>query len=304
MKPSVPILHRSCWASTNSRLPMPSEHSLAMITVPPGFSLTSTTCGAQVLAGTGCSFTVTFSPTAAVAYSGSLQVASNNPTALAVSLTGTGTPAGGPTAPQNLQATFLTGPNRVALTWTDASNNENLFQVWRATGATGGTFTQIGTVNRSNAQRTSTGGTVTFTNTTNLTVGATYRYYVIAVNTAPNPDVPSVPSNTATVTLTVPLPPAAPTGLAGSAVRITGNIFQDRVTLNWTDNSNNETGFEIQRSTNQNFNGPSVTSFTVGANVTTFQQNVVRTSDFYYRVRATNAAGGSAWSTATFVITP
>jgi len=209
------------------------------------------------------------------------------------------TPNPGPVAPTNLTATLLFGPTRIQLSWLDNSNNENLFQVWRSTN--GGAFTQIGTVTRTAAQRTATGGTVNFTNN-NLTVGSTYAYYVIAVNTVPNPDQLSAPSNTVTVIVALPALPAAPSNLAGSAVRITGNFFQDRVTLTWTDNANNETGFQIQRSTSSAFTNP--TTFTVGANITTFSQNVVRTSNFYYRVRATNAGGNSAWSNVLFVTTP
>jgi FtsP/CotA-like multicopper oxidase with cupredoxin domain len=210
------------------------------------------------------------------------------------------TPNLGPVPASNLTATLQFGPTRVQLSWRDNSNNENLFQVWRSTN--GGAFVQIATVNRSNGQRTSTGGTVTYTNNNSLTNGSTYAYYVIAVNTVPNPDQASAPSNTASVLVTLPLPPTAPTGLAGAAVRITGNNFQDSVTLTWTDTANNETGFEIQRSISANFNNAS--TFTVGANVTTFNQNVLRTSDYYYRVRAVNAVGNSAWSNVVLVTTP
>ncbi len=85
-------------------------------------------------------------------------------------------------------------------------------------------------------------------------------------------------------------------------MRIAGNNNQDRVTLTWTDNASNETGFIIQRSTSPNFTN--ISRFTVGANVTTFSQNVSRTRDFYYRVRATNAAGNSGFSNVVFVTTP
>lgn len=57
-----------------------------------------------------------------------------------------------------------------------------------------------------------------------LVPGHTYSYYVIAVNGT----IQSLPSNTATVAFVVP---AAPSGLTGTAVRISGNLFQDRVTL-------------------------------------------------------------------------
>jgi predicted phage tail protein len=187
-----------------------------------------------------------------------------------------------PAAPANLTATILSA-TQIRLNWADNSNNETGFAVWRSTN--GGAFTQIATVGAN---------VVTFTNG-GRAAGNTYAYYVTAVNAAG----PSAPSNTVTVNFRVP---AAPTGLTGSAVRITGNILQDRVTLNWTDNANNEAGFQIQRAINPTFPNPQ--SFTVGANTTTFSQNVSRVNDFYYRVRATNAIGNSGWSNVVFVTTP
>jgi hypothetical protein len=187
---------------------------------------------------------------------------------------------------------------RIRLTWIDASSNENFFAVRRSDN--GGAFVQIGTVPRTSFQSLATGGMVTFNNFNTLAAplvaGHTYSYYVTAVsNTAGS----SAPSNTVSARYAAP---AAPSNLAGTAVRITGNLFQDRVTLTWTDNSNTEAGFQIQRSLNPVFINP--TTFTVGANVTSFSQNVSRTFNWYYRVRATNALGNSAWSNVVFVITP
>jgi predicted phage tail protein len=197
-------------------------------------------------------------------------------------------------APSNLTVALLSQPPRARLTWVDNSNNENLFQIWRSTD--GGAFVQIATMNRSAALRTATGGSVTFTNGS-LTAGSTYAYYVIAVNTVPNPDEPSAPSNTASTT--VPTLPAAPSNLAGSAV-VSG--AQHRVTLTWIDNSNNEVGFQIQRSTSPTFTN--VVTINPGPNVTTFIQNVSSASDYYYRIRATNQTGNSDWSNVLFVPTP
>jgi len=200
-------------------------------------------------------------------------------------------------APTNLTARLNSGPTRITLTWTDASNNENLFRVWRS--VNGGAFAQIATINRFGSQITGTGGTVTYNNFNTgaapLAAGNTYSYYVTAVS---NTVGSSAPSNTASVSFTAP---AAPTNLAGSAVRITGNNFQDRVTLTWTDNANNETGFQIQRAQGT---GGFFTVATVGANVTTFSQNVSRSFDYRYRVRATNGIGSSAWSNELLVTTP
>jgi titin len=120
---------------------------------------------------------------------------------------------------------------------------------------------------------------------------------VIAVNTTPNPDESSVSSET--VSISMPAAPAAPINLQGFAVR---SGSRDLVTLTWTDLADNELGFEIQRSTSASFT--SVSSFSVGANITTFSQNVSRTNNYYYRVRAANAAGFSEWTNVVLVITP
>ena len=94
---------------------------------------------------------------------------------------------------------------------------------------------------------------------------------------------------TASVGITVnPALPAinAPSNLTGLAGR-------GSVTLKWTDNSNNETGFRIERAPSGS------TSFatigTTGANVTTFTENVARKT-FVYRVAAFNTTAASSYS--------
>ena len=141
------------------------------------------------------------------------------------------------TAPANLVATIATA-TRVTLTWTDLSNNENNFAIWRSTN--GGAFAQIGTLTRTLAQGSATGGTVTF-NSNGVSVGNTYAYYVTAVKTSIPAGV-SNPSNTVTVPFTVP---AAPTSLVGQ--QVPANLLQTTVTLTWVDNALNETGFRVQR---------------------------------------------------------
>jgi len=198
-------------------------------------------------------------------------------------------------APTNLRGAIRANPLRISLSWIDASNNEESFQVWRSDN--GGAYVQIGTIPRTPAQSLATGDTVNFDNlntaTAPLVVGHTYAYYVTAVNAGGS----SNPSNTATVDYSAP---AAPSNLIGTAERI--NVRQFRVTLTWTDNANNENGFQIQRSPLPTFN--LVTTSNVGADVTTFSQNVLpRGAGYYYRVRATNAIGNSGWSNSVRVIT-
>lgn len=97
--------------------------------------------------------------------------------------------------------------------------------------------------------------------------------------------------------------PRAPTGL--TAVDLGGNRG---VQLTWTDASKTETAFVIQRALDPAFTN-SLTTFTVGANVTAYTDtSVARGTVYYYRVLARNLvgdtvtpgfstlAGDSAWS--------
>jgi hypothetical protein len=90
--------------------------------------------------------------------------------------------------------------------------------------------------------------------------------------------------------------PAAPSNLAVTSAT------RSRVSLSWVDNSTNETGFVIQRSTNGN-NWTQVG--TVGAGVTTFTDNTVSKNRTYsYRVYAYNSLGNSAYSNTVTGVTP
>jgi hypothetical protein len=97
-------------------------------------------------------------------------------------------------------------------------------------------------------------------------------------------------SSTVTVTVTsASTPPTAPSGI--TATNASGTI-----TVRWTDNSSNETTFEIRRQ--QRVGGTwntAVTVGTVGANVTQFT-NVPGAGRWRYSVRSVNASGASAWS--------
>lgn len=80
--------------------------------------------------------------------------------------------------------------------------------------------------------------------------------------------------------------PAAPSNLV--AAGLSGPL---RVNLTWTDNSNNETNFTIQRATDSGFT-TGLTTFTVGANVTAYTNTtVVQNVTYYYRVIANNVVG-------------
>jgi hypothetical protein len=92
-------------------------------------------------------------------------------------------------------------------------------------------------------------------------------------------------------------PPAAPSGLSATAIATT------QIDISWTDNADNETGFKIERSTRTN--GSFAQIDTVGADVTSYSDTTVRKgTTYFYRVRATNGDGDSAYSNEASATTP
>jgi hypothetical protein len=93
----------------------------------------------------------------------------------------------------------------------------------------------------------------------------------------------SSPSNVASVTTPSALPttPAAPGNLSATAVDATS------VNLVWTDNANNEVGFQIERASAAG--GPWAVVGTVGVNATGYTDGGLASgTTYYYRVSAYN----------------
>ncbi|HXJ76250.1 MAG TPA: fibronectin type III domain-containing protein, partial [Candidatus Dormibacteraeota bacterium] len=111
--------------------------------------------------------------------------------------------------------------------------------------------------------------------------GVTYYYRIYAFSDADRTDYSSV------VSAQVGPAPLAPSGLVATSAP--GNPVQ----LRWQDNSSNETGFSIERSTDGTTFAPIQS---VGANVTSAVDNPNARDRYYYRVRAYNAFGSSAYS--------
>jgi fibronectin type 3 domain-containing protein len=172
-----------------------------------------------------------------------------------------------PAAPTNLTATAVSS-SRIDLSWEDNSNDETNFRIYRSTNGINFVFTY------------NLGANVSSFSDTGRIAGTTYYYQVQAVNSNGT----SGFSNTANAT-TFP-PPAPPSNLTATA------ISSSRIDLAWTDNSSDEDGFKIYRSTdNVNF----VFYTTVGANVTTRSNtNLSSSTTYYYRVFAYNSGGNSA----------
>jgi fibronectin type 3 domain-containing protein len=91
-------------------------------------------------------------------------------------------------------------------------------------------------------------------------------------------------------------PPAAPSLAQATAVS------HSLVSVSWTDNATDESGFRIQRSDN---GGPWTGIATVNADTTSYEDETVGAGTGYaYRVAAYNGAGDSAWTDSNAVTTP
>jgi hypothetical protein len=224
-----------------------------------------------------------------------------------------------PAAPTFLDAVRSgNGQNQQYLvTWTDNSKNETAFAIERRVEGSGGAWSPVATVP---SDRLLVGpGTGAREYTDLLGNDKTlYEYQVIAINVVgdswdySNPALNEILPGSGWPTLTLDSRPAdapppagdtvaAPSDLAGSAV--VKNKKNATVTLNWTDNSGNETGFLIQRAYDAGFTS-GVANATLAGDLITFNETAARGTTFYYRVLAFNATTQSGWSNTTIVTTP
>jgi Legume lectin domain/Fibronectin type III domain len=176
-----------------------------------------------------------------------------------------------PAAPTNLTATVASG-TQVNLAWTDNSTNESGFIIMRKIGSTG-TYAQVGVT---------AAGATSYADTA-LTVNTNYYYKVAATNSVGT----SAYTNEASVT--TPIPPPPPSN--AHAVTIT----QTSISLAWTDNATNETGFNVLRK------ATSAANFAVVAqlppNTTTYTDTGLTPGTSYdYHIQEYNLAGYSDFS--------
>jgi hypothetical protein len=129
---------------------------------------------------------------------------------------------------------------------------------------------------------------------TGLTTGTTYTYHVKARDKSPQQN-ETAWSTSESATPVCPLP-ADPTILTATASAC------DQINLSWTDNSDNETSFKIERSTDGSIFSE-INS--VGAGVTTYSDTTVgELTTYWYRIRASNSCGDSGYSNTDSDTTP
>jgi hypothetical protein len=260
-----------------------------------------------------CTISVTFTPTAAEAYAADLSIGTSDavsPT-LTVSLSGTGvaqvlepvatlSTASVDLGSVNVGAT--SEPELVTLTNTGTAP----LTVNSVTVSTG-VFAQ--TNNCPAALDMGVSCTISVTFTPSLLQPTVSQLYTGSLSIDTNDPANGIQSVSLTGT-GVWLPPAAPTNLTGSAVRLAQGAPNrntvDQVSLSWTDNANNEAGFVIQRAqvTNSCTNATFANVGTTGPNQTSYGEQATRTGNLCYRVQAQNPGGVSTWSNVLFLTTP
>ncbi|MDP2167899.1 MAG: S8 family serine peptidase [Thermodesulfovibrionales bacterium] len=173
----------------------------------------------------------------------------------------------------------LVSASAANISWADNSANETDFNVEKKEGSAG-VYALITTL---------PADTTTYQNT-GLTEGITYYYRVVAVNSVVSGA--SSPSKGASVTTAL----SAPDSLLASASAL-------KVDLSWTDNSNAETGFKVERkATSTGLYNPVATT---GANVTTYTDTAFLPGvTYYYRVKAYTQYTDSAYTNEAGITTP
>lgn len=184
-----------------------------------------------------------------------------------------------PKVPAGLDVTAVTFTT-ATLKWTDNSSNETGFEIEKSEDSVNFEAAGISAANTSTFE------------VPNLLGGFKYYFRIRAVTAATK----SIWSKIVdTVTDYDPNLPLTPRNLQGTA------LSETEISLVWDDRSNNETGFDIERSVNGiNF----VPLGSVNADIETYTDNDLNlASRYYYRVKAKNTFGDSYYSNVVTVIT-
>ena len=196
-----------------------------------------------------------------------------------------------PLSPTYLSATSVSS-SQINLAWNDNSTDETGFTIYSRAGGTSGTWSKLTTAPANTTSSASY-------DATGLIPSTQYDFFVCAFNANGNSLITNIATDTTRPGVSGP---AAPTNLKALPVNT------NRIDISWQDNATDEDGFRIDRKTGAAGTYTEIT--TVGINATSYQDNTVSVNTpYYYRVRAYNSTGLSAYSneanaTTSPVVTP
>lgn len=176
-----------------------------------------------------------------------------------------------PNAPSGLTALAVSA-DQINLSWTDNSDNEDGFKIERSKDNTSN-WEQIATV----------GADVETYDNSGLSSNTKYYYRIRSYNTAGNSDYSNTDSDQTHMALIIP---AAPSNLTVEATN------PSTCKLRWSDNSSNETGFNIERQ-HLSISGHWVTVGYAAENATSFTHSGLNETWPAYRVSASGGLGSS-----------
>ncbi len=174
-----------------------------------------------------------------------------------------------PATPTSLTAT-ATSPDAVTLAWLDVGQ-ETGYRVLRS--VAGGTFTQVASLPANSVSWTDT----------NVDGQTSYAYQLVAINSVGD-------SSPASASVTTPIDLSAAVAVTASA------DGHDSVTVNWSDASDNEAGFRIERATGD---GPFAAVGTTAAGAESFVDTTVEAETTYRYRLVTLGSGNAAGETST-----
>ena len=186
---------------------------------------------------------------------------------------GLSTPSTETISPPMGLTTSVKSSTSVVLNWSDTSGNEDGFKVEKSTD--GVNFGQV-LVTPANSQTAEVTG---------LTAGTLYAFRVRAFNTTGDS-----PFSNIVTARTLKIAPLAPTVLTGTGQADGG------IRLTWTDNSDNEESFVLERRVGPTFGAFAVLT-TLNPDATSYTDNdIVAISAYEYRLKAANSVGESGYT--------
>lgn len=178
-----------------------------------------------------------------------------------------------PNPPSNLKVIACTS-DTISLSWADNSTNENGFELWRS--LDNYSFSKVKTLSANTNSYTDSG----------LSPDTTYYYEVRAYNNAGNSSYSNIVFKKTNAVVTIP---NAPSNLKAT------DYTSDSISFTWDDNSNNEDGFKIYRSSSYSGNY-SLAGTTICDDNYYTDTDLNPSTTYYYKVTAYNSTGESNYS--------